>query len=325
MSLIDDLRREVNAAIDTLGRRFGSTTDEEEKRVILERIDALNGELSILNQAALLDAAASLATVTAELEKAVAAARLGPFDGYLTAIERHLMRLNQLSGKLHERESLPLATVRATRGGAPKRPSRKRSRSRDLESLARTPLASTRFADLREEYQGYFDECVVRPEFQPNVNYYVKRLRQGQASYRQVEGEVGVPWPFVGLIHAMECGFNFYGHLHNGDPLTARTVQVPKGRPAQPEPPYTWMQSALDALRLKKLDQVTDWSVPHMLFLLEGYNGFGYRRRSVPTPYLWSFSNIYERGKFVLDGKFDANAVSKQCGAALMLKAVLNG
>jgi len=63
MSLIDDLRREVNAAIDTLGRRFASTTDEEEKRVILERIDVLNGELSILNQAALLDAAASLATV----------------------------------------------------------------------------------------------------------------------------------------------------------------------------------------------------------------------------------------------------------------------
>jgi lysozyme family protein len=84
------------------------------------------------------------------------------------------------------------------------------------------------------------------------------------------------------------------------------------------------LQSALDALRLKKLDQVTDWSVPHMLFLLEGYNGFGYRRRGVPTPYLWSFSNLYESGKFVLDGKFDPRAVSKQCGAALMLKAVLS-
>ena len=127
MSLIDDLRREVNAAIDTLGRRFGSTTDEQEKSVILERIDALNGELSILNQAALLDAAGSLASVTVELEQAVAAARLGPFDGYLTAIEKHLARLNQLSGKLHARESLPAATARPTRGGAPKRPRRARA------------------------------------------------------------------------------------------------------------------------------------------------------------------------------------------------------
>ena len=166
----------------------------------------------------------------------------------------------------------------------------------------------------------------------PELPGLMLALEQGGAcegiAYRlapaQVESELGIPWPFVGVIHAMECGFNFYGHLHNGDPLTARTVHVPKGRPASAGPPYTWLQSALDALRLKKLDQVTDWSVPHMLFVLEGYNGFGYRRHGVPTPYLWSFSNLYESGKFVLDGRFDPHAVSKQCGAALMLKAVLN-
>jgi lysozyme family protein len=71
------------------------------------------------------------------------------------------------------------------------------------------------------------------------------------------------------------------------------------------------------------MDQVTDWSVPHMLYLLEGYNGFGYRRRGLPTPYLWSFSNNYEKGKFVADGHYDPEAVSKQCGAALMLKAIM--
>jgi lysozyme family protein len=43
----------------------------------------------------------------------------------------------------------------------------------------------------------------------------------------------------------------------------------------------------------------------------------------VPTPYLWSFSSLYEKGKFVADGVFDPAAVSKQCGAAVMLKAVL--
>jgi lysozyme family protein len=59
-----------------------------------------------------------------------------------------------------------------------------------------------------------------------------------------------------------------------------------------------------------------------MLYLLEKYNGLGYRMRGVPTPYLWSFSNLYEKGKFVQDGRYDPEAVSKQCGAALMLKAV---
>jgi lysozyme family protein len=48
----------------------------------------------------------------------------------------------------------------------------------------------------------------------------------------------------------------------------------------------------------------------------------GYRRRGVPSPYLWSFSNLYTKGKFVADGHFDANAVSAQCGAAVMLKAL---
>ena len=323
MKLVDDVGREVEAALDTLRRRLASTIDDEEKRALLERIDALGGELAILRRAAPLDAVGSLATATAELDNAVAAARLGPFNGYLAAIEKHLARLNQLSGKIHARESLPRATTRPARGGAPKRP--RRGRSRAPEPLAEAPLNSTRFAELEGEYQGFFEQCAVRPEFQPNVNYYVKRLRQGQAAYRQIEAELGIAWPLVGVIHAMECGFNFYGHLHNGDPLTARTVHVPKARPTSGEPPYTWLQSALDALRLKELDRVTDWSVPHLLFLLEGYNGFGYRRRGVPTPYLWSFSNIYTSGKFVLDGKFDPNAVSKQCGAALMLKAVLNG
>jgi lysozyme family protein len=150
------------------------------------------------------------------------------------------------------------------------------------------------------------------------------RLRAGQQNYELVQSAVGIPWGFVGVIHAMECGFNFSCHLHNGDRLTARTAHVPKGRPVGAEPPFTWLQSAVDALQLRKLDEVTDWSVPHLLYLLESYNGFGYRPHGVPTPYLWSFSNLYSQGKFTQDGKFDPDAVSRQCGAALMLKDVLN-
>jgi lysozyme family protein len=323
MKVIDQVRAEINAAIETLARRHASTADAAEKPAILATIEDLNGELALLNQAALLQAASSIASATAALERAVAAARLGPFDGYLAAIEGHLTQLNRLSGKAHEGDSLESAVVRPARGRAPKR-AKAGARARKRGALEAAPgfLTSTQFADLKDEYQSCFDRCEMRPEFAGNIAYYVKRLRQGQPNYELVQSEIGVPWVFVGIIHGMECGFNFAGHLHNGDKLTARTVQVPKGCPKDGEPPFTWLQSALDALRLKKLDRVTDWSVPHILYLLEGYNGFGYRRRGVPTPYLWSFSNIYEKGKFVQDGKYDPEAVSKQCGAALMLKAV---
>jgi lysozyme family protein len=164
----------------------------------------------------------------------------------------------------------------------------------------------------------------VRPGNEGNVAYYVKRLNQGRPTYEQVGADLnGIPWFFIGITHGMEGGFNFSAHLHNGDPLTARTVQVPAGRPRAGAPPFTWRQSAADAMTMKGFHQVTDWSTPHMLYLLERYNGLGYRVNGLPTPYLWSFSNLYEKGKFVADGQYDPQAVSKQCGAALMMKAVI--
>ena len=69
-----------------------------------------------------------------------------------------------------------------------------------------------------------------------------------------------------------------------------------------------------------KYDHVTNWSLPFILQKLEGYNGYGYNGRGINTPYLWSDSNHYSKGKFVKDGVFDANAVSSQIGAGVILK-----
>jgi lysozyme family protein len=57
-----------------------------------------------------------------------------------------------------------------------------------------------------------------------------------------------------------------------------------------------------------------------MLFKMEQFNGFGYRVKGINSPYLWSFSNHYSKGKFTRDGFFDPNAVSKQIGAAVLLR-----
>jgi lysozyme family protein len=133
-----------------------------------------------------------------------------------------------------------------------------------------------------------------------------------------------MPWAFVGVIHGMECSFNFAGHLHNGDPLIHRTTHVPKNCPVNGTPPFSWQDSAVDALTLKGLNQETNWSIARMLYLLEKYNGFGYRFKQLPTPYLWSFSNLFSKGKFVADHKFDPEAPSKQCGAAVMLKSLID-
>jgi lysozyme family protein len=99
---------------------------------------------------------------------------------------------------------------------------------------------------------------------------------------------------------------------------------VPKGRPPVWNPPNDWLSSAVDALQFQKFTGLTDWSVARALYRWEAYNGWGYRRKGINTPYVWSFSNHYTKGKFVRDGVFDPNAVSKQCGTAVMLKALQN-
>jgi lysozyme family protein len=177
-------------------------------------------------------------------------------------------------------------------------------------------------SSLSAEYQRLFDSCRVRAERAKELDALVGRVAQGRDRYQSVGGPLGVPWYFVGVIHGMEASFNFTRHLHNGDPLTARTVQEPPNRPPTGQPPFTWEESATDALRMKKLMQVTDWNLPRTLYQLEAYNGFGYRTShpEVLTPYLWSYSEHYTMGKYVADGTFSATAVSKQCGAAVMMR-----
>jgi lysozyme family protein len=175
---------------------------------------------------------------------------------------------------------------------------------------------------LRNEYQRLFDTCDIRPAKLQAVDDLAMRIQSNQSRYQRAGEGVGVPWFFVGAVHCLESSLSFTKHLHNGDPLTARTVQVPKGRPVQWNPPNDWESSADDALRMRKLQLVTDWSIPGILFQLEGYNGFGYRRLhpEVLTPYLWSYSSHYTSGKYVADGTFDPDAVSKQCGCAVLLR-----
>jgi lysozyme family protein len=140
-----------------------------------------------------------------------------------------------------------------------------------------------------------------------------------------VASETKVPWHVIGVIHALEASFNFLGHLHNGDvPLDQPTRHVPKGRPDPWSTPNTWEKDAKDALVADHFANLSDWSLERTLYRVEGYNGFGYRSRQVNgrrvnSPYLWSFSDQYEKGKFTADGKWSSNAVSQQCGAAVMI------
>lgn len=179
------------------------------------------------------------------------------------------------------------------------------------------PNTSSQYAD---EYQKLFDTCIIKPNKYPEIDSYISKMIANKNSYDAVSKKTDVPWNFIAITHCMEGSLNFKTHLHNGDPLTARTVHVPSGRPLAGHPPFTWEESAEDALTLEGFTTWRDWTVPGMLYCFEKYNGFGYRRRGINSPYLWSYSNHYAKGKFSSDGHFDPDAVSRQCGAAVILR-----
>lgn len=176
--------------------------------------------------------------------------------------------------------------------------------------------------ELRPEYEQLFTTCSLNRSRFTEVDNIANNIITNKLRYETIGRPLNVPWYFIGILHTMECGLNFKKHLHNGDPLTARTIQVPKGRPKTGAIPFTFESSATDALTMQGFNTITDWTIPGLLYLFEKYNGFGYRRRdiSIPSPYLWSYSNHYTMGKYASDGKYDSTLVSKQPGTASILR-----
>ena len=177
-------------------------------------------------------------------------------------------------------------------------------------------------AALAKEYSDLFNRCKIAADKMTEVEDVVQRILKYQNRYASIAAQSSVPWYVIAVIHNMECGLDFTKHLHNGDSLKRRTVNVPAGRPKTGQPPFTFELSALDALKYDKLTEWKDWSIGGICYTLEGFNGWGYRARKINSPYLWSYSNLYTGGKYVADNKWSGTAVSRQCGAAVILRSM---
>ena len=189
------------------------------------------------------------------------------------------------------------------------------SEQRLLESSQRSAVirrSRPRLQDIRDNYLELFDSCTIRSKHQGTVAWYVSKLKDpgNQARYKRVARAVCAPWFFIGIIHGMEAGFNFRGHLHNGDSLRRRTRNIPRNRPKVWNPPSSWEASAVDAIRYDKFVNKQDWDLATMLYRWEAYNGFRSRTiHKINTPYLWSFSNHYTKRQIR-----SRQCLGRQCG-----------
>lgn len=182
-------------------------------------------------------------------------------------------------------------------------------------SLAVTPAPRT-------ERAAMWDRIEVKPERYMQVQGMVTRYEMTKARYEKVAR--GIPAPVIFVLHMRESTCSFAKHLHEGSPLTGRTKYVPKGRPASGNPPFSWEESARDALYIiKSYDAPAKWvAMDATVDYVERYNGTGYRSKGVPSPYLVAGSNLQKPGKYVADGRFDRNAWDKQLGCLTVLKAL---
>ena len=169
-----------------------------------------------------------------------------------------------------------------------------------------------------------WESAQVRKEKAHYVGTIAAQIQRNRGRYEAVSEKTGVPWRVIACLHNMECSLSFKLGLYCGDPLTARTRNVPRGLPKTGTPPFAWEPTAVDALRFDRLDRANWATMPATLQTIEGYNGTGYQRhhQDTPTPYLWSWTTVYRRGKYVADGRWDALAVSQQCGVAPILIAL---
>lgn len=184
-------------------------------------------------------------------------------------------------------------------------------------------MASMVPSDKKNNYERLFASCTIKEDKYPEIDKITAKILLNKVRYQTVGDLLQIPWYVIAIIHCMEGNLRFDTHLHNGDSLNKRTVQVPAGRPKAGNPPFTWEESAKDALVYDKLNLWTDWSIAGILYKLELFNGLGYYKQGINSPYLWSYSNHYTKGKYIQDGRYDPSSISKQCGAAVLLRRLM--
>ncbi|MBZ9602605.1 hypothetical protein [Phyllobacterium chamaecytisi] len=202
-----------------------------------------------------------------------------------------------------------------------------------LKSKVRKTAAPS-FGSLKTIYRQQFEQCRPNAAELTQIKRWTEFLtkKRNRDQYTAVEQLTGVPWHVVATLHLREASANFLGHLHNGDPLRSLTVHVPRNRPPRPwphepwDPVSAWKASAQDALNMEGFSgkHPDSWTLEMTLFRFEKYNGFGYYFHHIPSTYLWNFSNVGRPGGYNSDGNWKRDYVSRQIGAAVVLKQMLS-
>lgn len=139
----------------------------------------------------------------------------------------------------------------------------------------------------------------------------------------QASGKGYIPWWVIPLIHQRECiggTDNWKCNIGQGSPFNVKSKIIPYNGPFN-----SWEDAAFDSLvnQAPRAAKNDSWGAGATLTMLEKYNGLGYANKGKPSPYIWSGSDQYVKGKYVRDGVYDANEVDKQLGVAIVISEMM--
>ena len=162
-------------------------------------------------------------------------------------------------------------------------------------------------------YEALYHSMQIKPAYSKELEYAKKAVLKNKEIYMEAEIYTGVPWQLIGALHYRESNCNMNRQLLNGQLYYKRTSIEPKHK----GPWKSWMDSTIFAFKYEPLKSTR---LGDVLKYAERYNGMGYVRKGINSPYVWSYTTHYTKGKYVADGRYSPYAVSKQVGVAPLLK-----
>jgi lysozyme family protein len=177
---------------------------------------------------------------------------------------------------------------------------------------------------LQAEYSEQIARAHIRPECDHLLAISCERLLHDKPVYQRIFEATGVPTAGLMALAEREMTGNLHCYLGNGQRLTKRTTIVPINRGPFPDTIDGFISGALDALHLDGLDQVArlpgGWSLPRFAYESEKWNGWGYRRYRIPSPYAFGGTTVQRPGKFIRDHDYSSTLMDPQLGTIAIVE-----
>lgn len=169
--------------------------------------------------------------------------------------------------------------------------------------------------ELRDEYLKNWNRAEITE--QTRLDRGLQKVRPNYDEYRKISKQLGCSLFALICSHYREASCDLDRQILNGQPWDIKTSIVPKG-----EGPFNdFVESCERGFEIKP-EMENPNNIIDLLHFLERWNGWGYRRRGILSPYLWAGTNLYTKGYYTSDGNYSSRAVNKQLGCATLLKGL---